>query len=170
MRKDELKRHLFSERTNVFAVLDGASIKDLPTRLYETNPPHYCLFRGDLEPDVASAAPYLVGLIDGTPFTEWLLDGNVAEHWGIFAQSLRSITEMRKHFRALVTVHDEMGKPMIFRFYDPRVLHTFLPTCNPGELKTFFGSVDRFLAETGKNGVISSFAIENNNLKHGELS
>ena len=170
MTKDELKRHLFAERTNVFAILDGASIADLPMRLYEANPPYYCLFRGELEPDVASAAPYLVGLIDGTPFTEWLLDGNIGKHWGIFAQSLRSITEMRKHFRALITVHDEMGKPMIFRFYDPRVLQTFLPTCNPGELKTFFGSVDRFIAETGTNGGISSFSIENNNLKHGELS
>lgn len=169
MTKDDLKRHLFSERTNVFAILDGASIDDLRMRLYETNPPNYCLFRGELTPDVASAAPYLVGLIDGTPFTEWLLDAGLGKHWGVFAQSLRSITEMRKHFRALITVHDEMGKPMIFRFYDPRVMHTFLPTCNPGELKTFFGSVDKFFAEAGQNGSVTSFAIENNALKSAEL-
>lgn len=170
MTKDELKHHLFSDHTNVFAVLDGASIDDLRTRLYEANPPHYCLFRGELAPDVASAAPYLVGLIDGTPFTEWLLDGNLGKHWGVFAQSRRSITEMRKHFRALITVHDESGKPMIFRFYDPRVMQTFLSTCNGGELKTFFGSVDRFFAEDGDNGSLSSFALENNSLKRVQLN
>ena len=77
---------------------------------------------------------------------------------------------MRKHFRSLVTVHDENGKPLIFRFYDPRVLRTFLPTCNADELKTFFGKIETFFAETADGQVLSAFKMENNELKQSELN
>ncbi|PYS89493.1 MAG: DUF4123 domain-containing protein [Acidobacteria bacterium] len=169
MTKDDLKRHLFSERTNVYAVLDGASINGLRMKLYQTDPVHFCLFRGDLTPDVAEMAPYLVGLVDGTEFTEWLLGECFGKHWGVFAHSPNSITEMRRHFRGLINVYDEAGKPMIFRYYDPRVMQNFLPTCNAGELKTFFGKVDVFFAEKGESTMVS-FALENNDLKQKELN
>jgi|SRR5215468_5732596 len=165
MTKDELKKHLFTGRTNVFALLDGASVKGLRMQLYKTEPPHYCLFRGELAPDVAEAAPYLVGLLRDSPFTEWLLNESIGKHWGVFALSRQSITEMRRHFRSLITVHDEGGTPMIFRYYDPRVLRSFLPTCNAGELKTFFGKVDTFLAEEKDGNGMSTFEMKDNELK-----
>ena len=168
MNKEELKKYLFSERANVFAILDGASVKELRMKLYETSPPYYCLFKGDLRPDVAEVAPYVVGLVEDAPFTDWLLSESFGNHWGVFARSPNSLTEMRRHFRALVTVYDEIGNPMIFRFYDPRVMHAYLPTCNGGELKTFFGKVDIFIAENGDKSM-STFAIENNQLKQSEI-
>ena len=168
--REILEKALFNEPANVFAILDGASIDGLCMKIYETNPPNYCLYRGELAPDMAEVAPYLVGLRAGTAFTEWLLDARFGKHWGIFARSRHSIIEMRKHFRSLVTVHDENGKPLIFRFYDPRVLRTFLPTCNADELKTFFGKVETFFAETGDGQVLSAFKMENNELKQSELN
>ena len=168
MTKDELKQYLFSHRANVYAVLDGASVKGLRMKLYETAPPYYCLFRGDLTPDVEEVAPYVVGLIPDSPFTDWVLSESFGKHWGIFAMSPNSITEMRRHFRSLVRVYDEDGKPMYFRFYDPRVFHTFLPTCNASELKAFFGKVDVFLAE-GEDAVMSAFQLEGEGLKRSEL-
>jgi hypothetical protein len=75
---------------------------------------------------------------------------------------------MRRHFRSLLTVHDETGKPMIFRFYDPRVMQNYLPTCNSGELETFFGKVDVYFAEDGDRS-LSSFRIEGNDLKRTEV-
>jgi hypothetical protein len=165
MTKDELKKILFTGRTNVFALLDGASIKDLRMQLFKTDAPNYCLFRGELAPDVAEAAPYLVGLLRDSPFTEWLLSESIGKHWGVFALTRQSITEMRRHFRSLITVHDESGKPMIFRYYDPRVLRNFLPTCNGGELKTFFGKVDTFVAEDVDGVGISTFELADNELK-----
>jgi hypothetical protein len=165
----DFQQHLFTGRTHVYAILDGASIDGLRTRLYELRPPHYCLFRGELAPDVAETAPYLVALIAGTPFAEWVMAEHFGKHWGIFAQSRQSITEMRKHFRALVTVHDESGKSMIFRYYDPRVLHKFLPTCNGGELATFFGKVDAFFAENKDGNGVSRFTLENKALKETKI-
>jgi hypothetical protein len=171
MTKEELEKILIDERIRTFVVLDGATVPELPMRLYEMRPPNYCLFRGELAPDMAEVAPYVVQLVPNAPFTDWVLNGeNFGKHWGIFAHSLHSIKEMRRHFRALVTVYNEQGNPMIFRFYDPRVLRKFLPTCSPDELKTIFGKVETFFAEDEKEQRFSAFRLENDELKRMDLN
>lgn len=148
---------LFSKTTRIYAILDGASVPDLPLKLFEMKPPRYCLLSGELEPDMAEVAPYLVRLYPRTAFTDWLLRECWGKHWGIFAHSRKTLKEMRKHFRSLVTVYDESGKPLIFRYYDPRVLHNFLPTCEPEEIETFFGEVDSYFAESEKEEKLMRF-------------
>jgi hypothetical protein len=76
---------------------------------------------------------------------------------------------MRAHFRSLVNVYDEKGNPMMFRFYDPRVLRRFLPTCKPAELKVFFGDVESFFAESDDNKLLSFSLAEENNLKQAAI-
>ncbi|HEY0429898.1 MAG TPA: DUF4123 domain-containing protein [Pyrinomonadaceae bacterium] len=163
MDKEKLKQHLLSERTKLFCVLDGASVPDLPVRLYEMRPPNYCLFSGELATDMAYVAPYVINLLPNHKFTDWVLNESFGNHWGIFAHSLYSIKEMRRHFRSLVSVYDEHGNPLTFRFYDPRVLRRFLPTCNAGELKTFFGKIERYFAEEDEN--LLGFELETDKLK-----
>lgn len=169
MDKEKFENILFSERTRIYAILDGASVPDLPMKLYEMQPPRYCLFTGDLEPDMAEVAPYLVRLYPRAPFTDWVLKEFWGKHWGIFAHSRQPLKEMRKHFRSLVTVYDEEGNPMLFRFYDPRVLRRFLPTCKPDEIKTFFGDVERFFAESKEDEKLMRFENQNGNLKQSAI-
>lgn len=170
MNIEQLNQHLFSSVTRVYAVLDGASVPDLRMKLFEMKPPHYCLFTGDLEPDMAEVAPYLIRLLPKTPFTDWILREGFGKHWGIFAHSREPVEEMRKHFRSLITVYDEKGKPMIFRYYDPRVLGKFLATCKEEELKTFFGSVEAYFAETEDAGNLNRFQITDGVLIETPLS
>lgn len=167
--KHKLEEHLFRKGMHTLAILDGASVPDLPMRIYEMDPPNYCLFTGELEPDLQYAAPYLVYLFRNSDFTEWLLSECWGKHWGIFAQSRHSLGNMRRHFRSLVRVYDEDGKPMIFRFYDPRVLISFLPTCNGGELNTVFGQIDTYFAEDPKAQSLVSFHLEEGVLDRQEL-
>ena len=169
MTKEELEKILFSERTLVYAVLDGASVSDLRMKLYEMRPPNYCLFRGELEPDLAEVAPYVIQLIPNAPFTDWVLNECFGKHCGIFAHCRHSIKEMRRHFRSLVKVYNENGEPLIFRFYDPRVLRKFLPTCTGDELMTFFGKVETFFAEDEKDRPFSAFKLENDKLKQTDF-
>lgn len=169
MTKKDLEKYLFSGNTHLYAVLDGASVPELRMKLFEMRPAHYCLFRGELPPDMAEVAPYVVQLRFDNPFTDWVLSESFGKHWGIFAQSRHSIKEMRRHFRLLVKVYNEEGNPMIFRFYDPRVLPNFLPTCNDGELKHFFGTVDTFFAENVKSETLQMFNLTNGALKQSEL-
>jgi Domain of unknown function (DUF4123) len=144
---EKIEQNIFSEDANTFVVLDGASNHGLLEKLYLLEPEFVCLFRGDLEPDMALVAPYLVRLERGNEFSNWVLSKGWGKHWGIFAVSYSDLRETRNHLRSLLTVYDENGKPLSFRYYDPRVLRLYLPTCNTDELKTFFGPVNCFFLE-----------------------
>lgn len=142
---------LFAESVgNVYAILDGASVKDLLDRLHKYQPESVCLYRGELEPDLVHVAPYLVRLERNSAFTDWVLERGWGNHWGIFAVAPSDLAAMRQHFRRFLTVHDSKGKPMLFRYYDPRVLRTYLPTCNKQELGEMFGPVLHYVTEGEK--------------------
>jgi hypothetical protein len=141
-------RELFAaDDVNVFAVLDGASVPNLPGGLTQLHAEHVCLYRGELKPDIAAVAPYLVRLSPGARLTELVLDEGWGNHWGIFARSRADLFALRRHFRALLTVYDTEGKPVLFRYYDPRVLRLYLPTCTAAELELIFGAVEAYLLE-----------------------
>jgi hypothetical protein len=55
-------------------------------------------------------------------------------------------------------VSDENGKTFYFRFYDPRVLRVYLPTCNAEELDMFFGPVRNFFMENESPENMSCFS------------
>jgi hypothetical protein len=50
-------------------------------------------------------------------------------------------------------------KSVYFRYYDPRILHAFLPTCAPPQVRDFFGPIKAFIVET--DGVITAFTHSN---------
>ena len=45
----------------------------------------------------------------------------------------------------------------MFRFYDPRVLRVYLPTCTGDEAEEFFGPVPEILAESEDGGSLLSY-------------
>ena len=167
--KQQLEKYLFKEAAHTYAVLDSASIENLPVRLHEMQPPYVCLYRGELEPDIVYVAPYLVQLLEGTDFTDWLLDECWGRHWGIFAQSPVSLVGMRKHFRSMLVVNDATGKPLLFRYYDPRAFLTYLPTCNAADLQNFFGRVNHYFVESDDASRLHRFRFANNELKKTNL-
>lgn len=168
---DTLKSLLFSARgVNAFAVLDGASVPGLLDKLYGAPRPEFvCLYRGEIAPDLAQVAPYLVQLAPQTDFTDWVLGQGWGKHWGVFATTAADLAAMRGHLRRFLMVYDPKGKPVYFRFYDPRVLRVFLPTCNTGELGEFFGPVASFVLEGEEPETILTFAMVGGALaKHEE--
>lgn len=165
MTLDEIKQKLFDNRTRLYCILDGVLVPDLPNRLYSGQIPSYCLFTGDLPPDMVYAAPYLAYLSPDSKFADWVLSEGIGKHWGIFIHSRRSIIEMRRHFTALTQVYDERGNPIRFRYYDPRVLRKFLPTCNGGELKLLFGETDALFAESDDGAAVIRYRIADGKLE-----
>lgn len=142
---------------NTFAILDGASVPGLVPMLYRLTPEFECLYRGHLEPDIAEVAPYLIQLEANTEFTETVLNQGWGNHWGVFAVTPADLFAMRQHLRRFLTVHDSTGKPLLFRYYDPRVLRVYLPTCNAEEITSFFGPITRYFMEGEKPGAAVSF-------------
>jgi len=125
----------------VYAVLDGASIKDLLGKLQEQAPNHACLFAGKLDPSELQTAPYVVELEPGAKFTQWVLEEGFGKHWGIFATTEAPLTNFRKHLKTFLRVTGPNGNQLYFRYYDPRVFRVYLPTCTPEETKLVFGPV-----------------------------
>ncbi|MHC4742286.1 MAG: DUF4123 domain-containing protein [Planctomycetota bacterium] len=145
-----LMQHLYSQvGTNVYAVLDGASVPQLPQMLWKREPEHVCLYRGELEPDIAAVAPYLVKLEHDHPFTKMVCEQGWGKHWGIFAIAPVEVElrDLRQHFRRFLMVYDPDGKLVYFRYYDPRVLRVYLPTCNAEEIRSVFGPISNYVFE-----------------------
>ena len=159
---------LFTEDgANSFAVIDGASVQGLLDKLYGLQPEFACLYRGELAPDMAEVAPYLVRLEPATEFADWVVSEGWGKHWGVFALAHASLREMRRHFRSFLTVYDPEGKPLLFRYYDPRVLRVYLPTCDARELQTVFGPVAAYLLEGEDPGEMLRFELSAGALQRG---
>jgi hypothetical protein len=175
LRVQALRSHLFpgpdeEPPLKTYAVLDGASIPDLRDHLQgDPRPEFVCLYRGELEPDMAEVAPYLVQLEPDTPFTNWLLAEGWAGHWGIFARTSANFTALRTHLRRFLMVKDPEGRSLYFRYYDPRVLRTFLPTCTLEEMEILFGPVNCYLCESGDGRVLDRFQIQDHRLQVAHL-
>lgn len=152
---DILVRHLFADpRSRVYAVLDGAAIPDLQEKLKECSVEPVCLYRGDLIPELRKVAPYQVTLERDSSLTTWLLQEGWGRHWGIFAVSRADWRPMREHLCSLIMAYDPDCQPLYFRYYDPRVLRVYLPTCDADELQTLFGPISRLLCEDGEGGLL----------------
>lgn len=118
-----------------------------------------CLYDGDLPRDFLRAAPYLIQLGRNTEETREILDLGWGHAWGVFLHAEAELAELKAHFRNLLTVRDEQGKTLFFRFYDPRVLRTYLPTCTREELEEVFGPVRVFLMEGDEPGKRLTFRL-----------
>ena len=145
---ERLKNRLFyryePDGATLFAVLDGARDVRIVRELRRSGLDYHCLFSGRLAPALQAAAPYVVQLTPNASFTESLIEQGWGESWGIYLVSQSNLWTVRGHLRSLLRVTTDTGKKLFFRFYDPRVLRVFLPTCNVGQLQQVFGPVLRF--------------------------
>lgn len=149
---------------STFVVLDGAAIPGLLPKIEEEAPEYECLYRGELEPDLAECAPYIVQLTSDSAFTRWAIAEGWGNHWGIFVLAAADINTLRRHFRGFLLVMSPEGKRLYFRYYDPRVLRIFLPTCANDELVGFFGPIAVYLAEDEKAETVAEFRFDGEKL------
>ena len=53
----------------------------------------------------------------------------------------------------------EGGKRMIFRFYDPRVMRIFIPTCDAEQRTEFFGNIQHFFVEAEAEAIVNRYGV-----------
>jgi hypothetical protein len=141
----------------VYALLDGARDPAIVPWIRRRALDYTCLFAGTLTPALAAAAPYLLHLYRGEPFTRELIEKGWGRSWGVFVAAPASLEALRRHFRTFLRVRDERGRRLLFRYYDPRVLRVYLPTCNERELETVFGPVRHYFAEDAEGATVLRF-------------
>lgn len=128
---------------------------------------YQCLFAGDVDPEVAEAAPYLVELLPRTDLLhQWWSEG-WGEYWGIMAHipAEHSFEDVRMHFRTFLRVRVPEGKYVLFRYYDPRIFRLYLPTCNAEEVATVFGPVSSYFAEDKEMFGVLRFVVNGDGLE-----
>jgi hypothetical protein len=73
------------------------------------------------------------------------------QSWGVFLRAPVSFRDARRHLRRLLRAELDDGQRVLFRFYDPRVLRAYLPTCTGDEAAQVFGPAAHYVVE-GRRG------------------
>ena len=134
---------------HIWAVFDAARDSSLYGRIVYSGLLRECLFAGDLPAPLQETAPYLVQLEHDDRRSIELIEDSWDNSWCVFLQADVGIKTLRKHLRTLLRVQGPTGNYMLFRYYDPRVLRVYLPTCQPDELARFYGPIQRVWTEEG---------------------
>jgi hypothetical protein len=157
-------------KPNIWAVFDAASDSKLHRRLGESGLLRECLFAGQLAAPLAEKAPYLVQLEHDDTKTIELIEDGWDNSWCVFLEADVGIKALRKHLRTLLRVQGPTGNFMLFRYYDPRVLRVYLPTCTADELTRFYGPIERIWIEEGSGSDrMLEFEIKQDRLVSGSF-
>ncbi len=144
----------------LYAVLDAARSDRILTLLQESVEPYRSLYEGIDGESLAHVAPYLVELPPGSRLLERLVREGWERRWGIFIECQRSFKELRRHLRRFLMVQDaDTRKKYYFRFYDPVVLRTFVPTSTVKQRAELLKGIRALLAE-GERGEVWRFEAE----------
>jgi hypothetical protein len=89
-----------------------------------------------------------------------VLENGWGKSWASFIRTQTGFKQLRRHLRQFLRVRSEDGRKLIFRYYDPRILRVYLPTCRANELEMFFGPVDSFVTESEEPEQMLEFRLE----------
>lgn len=148
-----------------YLLLDAARMAGLIGEAKTRNAANDSLYRGTRDEALSAVAPFLFKYVPGQTFANWYLRQGWGNSWGVLMKSSRSLEDLAAHFRNFLLVKTETGQSLYFRFYDPRVIRVFLPTCDPAQLREFFGPVDYFLVEDEDPAFVLRFWHENGQLR-----
>jgi hypothetical protein len=169
---DALSRHLWTSSVEgeIYAILDGARDERIHSFLGGSDLESSCLYEEKaISEDVRRAAPYLVRLLPWSRHTRWLFDTGWGQSWGILLATRANRPELRQHLRRFLVVKDEHGKQLYFRYYDPRVMREYLPTCTRAESEMVFGPVTRYWTESKDARTLLEFVPAPGGVRSTEL-
>src|SRR5262245_19410132 len=144
-----VEQHLWPEgfRRNVWMIVDAARDPRILPMLREFHLEYYCLYSGPLPTAVEMAAPYLLQFDYDDKDTHRFLRHAWGNSSGVFLKCGAHVNTLRTHLRELMVVRDPDANRLVFRYYDPRVLRVYMPTCVEEELRRVFGPIECFWTE-----------------------
>lgn len=142
---ETLRARIEQPGQNVYAILDACDEPRVPVKVQSLNERAVSLYHLRADEQLWAIAPYLVS-VDGE-LLDWIAAELFGTPWGIFLFSDTDLETLRKHFRRFLIVKGPDGRELYFRYYDPRVLPTFLTTCDQQEASEFFGPISAFVVQ-----------------------
>lgn len=132
---------------DVWMIVDAARESGIYGDIVNSYCEYSCLYTGDINHELERAAPHLVQLEYDDKYSRRLIQKAWGKSWGVLLRCDSRMERLRRHLRTFLIVNDSRGRRLLFRYYDPRVLRVYLPTCVPGELRSVFGPIEQFWTE-----------------------
>ena len=154
----------------LYGVLDCARAQGLYEHAARLEPEAAeCLFAGKLDPVVRQASPFVVELSPGDPLSRLWRTQGWGQAWGILLSSSAGLPAVRRRLRhfTLARLPDGSG-PVMFRFWDPRVLRVYMPLVEPAAAADWFKDIDRYIVETEDGSGSIRYALRNGALSVSE--
>jgi len=144
-----------------YLLLDAARMEAAIAQAKELNPKHESLYREKGDTYLADVGPFLFQSNHFKEFKTFFTEEGWGNSWGVLLKTNEPFATIHTHFRKFLLVKTEDEEELYFRFYDPRVLRIFLPTCDTGQLKEFFGPVQSFYCEDEDPAFVLVFELNN---------
>jgi len=166
---DFLLKQAEKEGCQLYGIIDSARNEDVFRHLITGNVRYRSLFEGTMDEQSYGVSGFLVECKKESLLFQWM----TTEAWGdsccIFFTSKADFDNLFKHFQQFNRVYLEDDRVVLFRYYDPRVLRVYLPTCGRREIDLFFGEVFAFFSEGENNDEIIFHRKNNNQTETGVL-
>lgn len=131
----------------MYIILDAARLSGAIDTAQQLQEKFLCLYKGNSTDSLSAVAPYLFVCNFNSELMSWYREKGWGNSWGVMTIGNFELEELQTHLRRFLMVRTEEGQELYFRFYDPRVLRIFLPTCDKPQLNEFFGPVEKFVSE-----------------------
>jgi len=155
------------EDCHLYSIVDSARNDEVFRYLVTGDVQYKSLFEDTMDVQSYGVSGFLVECKKESPLFQWMTSDAWGDNSSIFFTSKASFEDLFSHFQKFNRVYLEGDDIVLFRYYDPRVSRTYLPTCNRNEIEIFFGDVKSFFAESDKPEVIHVFKqnkADNDNL------
>ncbi len=168
-------RYRFGMGDRIYGVVDAATDKELafaaPRRFGQTI---HWLFEDGSGEHMLEVAPYLVPIAfrttypyNGSGYLDMWAE-RLGSNAGILLITSADTDALLSHLQGLFHATDDEDHRYFFRFYDPRVLRVYLPTCRGADTREFFGPVRRILCEADSPGGMLACSSERTGVKIDE--
>ncbi|MGJ8640763.1 MAG: DUF4123 domain-containing protein [Opitutaceae bacterium] len=152
---DKIEKVLFGDSgsSEFYLLLDGASSPEVYQLILRAKEEFRCLYRGQLSDDLVMCAPYVLRIRKPSAVALKLIRALFENNSGLIFRAKKNadIDTLRRHFRKFLMAQLPDKKTVYFRFYDPRVLRVYLPTCTEAELKIVYeNQVVRYIVPSGE--------------------
>ena len=148
----------------IFGLLDAARSDTIYPYLRDHVPTAQSLFQGSRARELALVSPYLMALTPNQALSQWFFLNGWGRQWGILCESTEAGNILLRHFQKIIAVYSDEGKPLYFRFYDPRVLKLYLQSATPDDLKKLFGPVAAFYVEGNTPDSLTQYILSSDRL------
>jgi hypothetical protein len=146
------------KQANLYAILDAAREASVIARLKASGEEYASLYDGEQGEELSAFGPWLVKLPADRPLLEQLVRDGWGQSWGVYLTCRLPFKDVRRHLRQFLLAKLPDGRQVCFRYYDPRVLRTYFPTCTAAEVAAFVGPIERYIVESADEAELAEFA------------